>query len=205
MPALNSVKIYEPDSYYHVYNRGAGKQPIFIDRFDKTYFIGLLDRYLNPKNIGVNTSGEPYPKYLNMELLAYCLMGNHFHLLTYINDDVEEISKLLKSLLTSYTMYFNLKYRRSGALFQGVYKATKITNDAYLVHISRYIHLNPRTYRTYKFSSLGAYLGLGCPAWLKPKRIVDLFEGNDYLAFVDDWADYQESLSQIGSELADRK
>lgn len=99
-------------------------------------------------------------------------------------------------------MYFNLKYKRVGSLFQGTYKASRITSDAYLLHISRYIHLNPRTYRTYRYSSLAAYLGGSIPSWLNPYRLFELFGDTDYASFVEDYADRAQLLDDIKHELA---
>ena len=68
-------------------------------------------------------------------------MGNHFHLLLYMIDSIDAVKDLMQSLMTAYTMYYNQKYNRVGSLFQGTFKASKIDNEAYLLHISRYIHL----------------------------------------------------------------
>src|SRR5438105_2134757 len=137
MPAKNVVREYRPQSYYHVYNRGVAKQKIFLEQADKQYFLKLIDRHLNPASEAKNISGIPYRKFdTSAELLCYCLMGNHYHLLFYLNDDLTAITELMKSIGTAYTMYFNLKYKRVGPLFQGRFKATLIDNDAYLVHIS---------------------------------------------------------------------
>jgi putative transposase len=203
MPAKNAVKIYEPDSYYHIYNRGAGKQPIFLDNQDKKYFLGILERHLDPDNTKANINGEVYAKYCaDVEILAYCLMGNHFHLFVYVGDDTRKIIALMKSISTAYTMYFNKKYNRVGSLFQGVYKASHITNDVYLVHISRYIHMNPRNYLGYTFSSIGAYLGGDCPKWLHIKRVLELHENTSYLEFMQDYEAHKDWLEEVQKSLA---
>lgn len=81
-------------------------------------------------------------------------------------------------------MYFNLKYDRVGPLFQSRYKASIINNDPYLIHISRYIHLNPSDYENYKYSSYQSYLGENTYPWLKISKILDLFKNSDYEEFV---------------------
>jgi putative transposase len=205
MPAKNIVKTFIPGNYYHVYNRGVAKLPIFLDQADKRYFLKLLDRHLNPDNKSLDQNNQPYKKFHDdIELLCYCLMKNHFHLLIHLGGGVTAISEFMRCIGTSYTMYFNLKYRRVGPLFQGVYKASCISDDSYLLHITRYIHLNPRRYKTYKYSSLIAYLGCKPAPWLKPQRMLDLFEGDDYLTFLEDYEDHKAMLSEIKHELADK-
>lgn len=203
MPAKNVVREFAQHQYYHVYNRGVAKQRIFLDQNDKQYLMSLLDRYLNPSNTNCDYEGVPYRKFdKELELLSFCLMNNHFHLLVYQADNPTALSELMKSIGTSYTMYFNLKYKRVGPLFQGPYKARRITNDSYLTHISRYIHLNPREYLTYKYSSLPSYLGRDNVAWIRPSKILDMFEGTNYLEFLQDYEDTKLMLDEIKHELA---
>lgn len=202
MPAKNVVKTFVPDSFYHVYNRGVAKQRIYLEQSDKKYFLSLFDRHLNPKSKITDKSGFAYKKFANIELNCYCLMGNHFHLLVHVASDPAELSEFMRSIGTAYTMYFNLKYKRVGPLFQGTYKASRITSDAYLLLISRYIHLNPREHATYKYSSLPVYLGAESVAWLKPAKILDLFKGDSYGRFIEDHVEYSDSLNDLKPELA---
>jgi putative transposase len=204
MPAKNVVKSYEVDSYYHIYNRGVAKQKIFLDQADKRYFLKLIDRHLNPKSKVTDQYGAPYRKFnTSIELLCFCLMGNHYHMLIYLKEDLTAITELMRSMGTAYTMYFNLKYRRVGPVFQGTFKASRISSDSYLLHISRYIHLNPREYLTYKYSSLSAYLDGAERPWLQPQKIQSLFGKNDYLEFLQDYEDNKLVLDVIKHELAD--
>jgi len=130
-------------------------------------------------------------------------MPNHFHLLIYQHDNLEAFTKLMRRVSLSYTIYFNKRYKRVGHLFQSHFKAKKIDNDIYLQHISRYIHLNPRDYETYKWSSLPYFLDGSEADWVKPGRILELFwSKQDYLWFIDDYKDYKTSLSAIKSNLA---
>jgi REP element-mobilizing transposase RayT len=203
MPSRNIRREYAPHSYYHVYNRGVAKQPIFLDASDKKQFLKIIARHLDPANTSTKADGTLYRKFhQGLELLCYCLTGNHFHLLVYMGDDESSLKSFMQSVLTAYTMYFNKKYRRVGTLFQGVFRASRISNDAYLVHISRYIHLNPRRYQTYSYSSLSYYMGQEQPAWLNPAKVLALFEGEDYLAFLEDYEDQQAILEEIKHELA---
>lgn len=202
MPSRNVIKFDAPDSYHHVYARGGNKQQIFLEDSDKDYFLYLLARYLSSETTS-NRFGYVYPNYANqLELLAFCLMDNHVHLLVFQKDQ-GSMTALMRSLMTSYSRYFNLKYNRTGPLFESRYKASHITHIPYLEHISRYIHLNPRFWRRYKYSSLGLYVDGESVSWLKPEKITDLFGNKSgYLGFVSDYLDHKEMLETIKTELA---
>ena len=204
MPSRNVIKLDAPDSYFHIYARGSNKQVIFQDDSDYSYFLHLLERYLSPK-AATNRYGYAYPSYAkDLKLLAFCLMPNHIHLLVY--QEKEGIkTALMRSLMTSYSRYYNLKYKRTGPLFESRYKASMISQQDYLEHISRYIHLNPRSWRRYPFSSLMYYLDKPAPAWLQPESIKDLFANKQaYLTFVMDYVEHKDMLDTIKHELADR-
>ncbi|MBP9761862.1 transposase [Candidatus Saccharibacteria bacterium] len=202
MPSKNIEKIYLPDTYYHVYNRGVNKRRIFIDDEDYCVFLNLLKRYLSNEP-QYDKKRREYPWLHNdIELLAYCLMPNHFHLLLYQQSE-KSMTALLRGVCTAYTGYFNKKYGRVGHLFQDRFKASMITTDGYLQHISRYIHLNPRDYTAWTYSSYPYYLADRSAAWIKPDKIMALFPSKAaYEEFVHDYADYKRSLDEIGSELA---
>ncbi len=205
MPSKNIVKQYAADSYYHVYNRGVNRRKIFIDERDFIVFLSLLKRYLGEETKH-DRSGRPYPNYnKQIDLLAYCLMPNHFHLLVFQNDSSEAMTSLMRGLCTSYTMYFNRKYNRVGHLFQDRFKASLISDDTYLQHISRYIHLNPKEYRSYRWSSLRAYLGEVEFDWLKPGCIIADFKQDEYLRFLADYEGHKAMLDVLKYELADSK
>ena len=173
MPSRNTIKHYDAPAYYHVYNRAAGNLQLFLDDQDRRKFLSLFARHLDPDDTSAKTDGRTYEKY-DVELVAYCLMGNHFHLLLYQADNPQAITQLMRSVATAYTMYFNRKYKRYGHLFQSVFKASRITDEAYLAHITRYIHMNPRRYVRYEWSSIRYYLGADTPAWLHPGRVLDV-------------------------------
>ena len=200
MPARNSIKQYDAPSYYHVYNRGAGKRPIFLDDQDRRKFISLLARHLDPDDTSVRADGKIYEKY-EVELVAYCLMDNHFHFLLYQESDITAITQLMRSITVAYTMYFNLRYGQQGHLFQGVFKASRIDNHSYLAHITRYIHLNPRSYKRYKWSSLSVYLGKHQETWLHPERVLDMTP-TQYLTFLEDYESRKAILGEIKDQLA---
>lgn len=201
MPSRHLQKIYAVDAYYHVFNRGVGKRIIFKEDEDYSVFLNLLKRYLGLEPVK-DKMGREYPWYhKQIELLAFCLMPNHFHLLVF-QKDAMAMSKLMRSLCTAYTMYFNKKYKRVGHLFQDRFKASMISNDAYLQHITRYIHLNPQDYKNWQFSSLPYYFGYKQATWLNPQLILGLFEGESYSSFLEDYESHRQMLKEIKSELA---
>ena len=101
-------------------------------------------------------------------------------------------------------MYFNKKYKRIGPVFQGPYKAVRIADQSYLEHISRYIHLNPIAWQTYEWSSLPYFMGAKHASWVKPKRIMDIFDGSQktYNTFLEDYEDYKSELDLIKTIVA---
>lgn len=205
MPSKNILKQYVSESYYHVYARGASKTQIFQDSADYEKFLSLFERYLS-KEPTISITGIPYPHYYKkVELLAYCLMSTHFHLLVW-QDDETSITNFMRSLLTSYSRYYNLKYKRSGALFEGRYKASLISQDSYLEHITRYIHLNPRYWQNYKYSSLNHYFNpTNIPTYLKPAKIELMFnDRQDYIQFLKDHEEEKAMLEELKYELADK-
>lgn len=201
MPTKNRVKVYVADYYYHLYNRGWNRTDIFKDEDDYACFERLLARHLSPAPV-IDTKGREYRHLRNsMDLVAYCLMPNHFHMLVYQKDD-HAISQLMSSVLTAYTMYFNRKYKRRGSLFESTYKAVPILEDAQLLHITRYIHLNHSSYRTWPYSSYGDYLEMS-REWVYPDTILELFNSKLlYKEFVDDYEAMQRERDRIKAELA---
>ncbi len=200
MPTRNAIKVYAPKSYYHLYTRGVNKQTIFENDDDKLFFLGLLKRYLS-KNRPTRVGHTPYASYADtLDLLAYCLMDNHIHLLFYQHDEPRAIAEFMRRVMTTYSMYFNKKHGRVGPLFQSRYLASRIDNDAYLHHISRYIHRNPKHWRKFPHSSLRYYMGKAQADWVKPAPILELFDNNAgrYLKFVADMdADDEENIPEF--------
>jgi putative transposase len=202
MPTKNRIKVYVPDTFYHVYNRGWNRTRIFQADDDYSYFESLLARHLSVDPV-VDAKGREY-RWLRSEvqLNAYCLMPNHFHILIYQFDDIQAISKLMSSVLTAYTMYFNRKYKRRGSLFESTYKAVPIIDDTQLMHITRYIHLNHSKFRTWPYSSYHDYMGVP-QEWIVTKPILELFNSKqEYQEFVDDYEEMQRLRDTIKVELA---
>lgn len=142
---------------YHIYNRGVDKRNIFLNTRDYQRFIKSLVVFNDIKTLNGqhfndlidNRSKDPL-----VNIIAYCLMPNHFHLLIEQRTD-DGITKFLQKLTTSYTMYFNFKNKRTGALIQGVFKRSHIKTNPRLLEMSRYIHSNPiKILRTKKLADL---------------------------------------------------
>lgn len=202
MPVKNIYKPDVPESFYHVYFRGGNRSRIFRDAGDYEMMLHLFARYLSLQEIK-NSAGVSYPNYsFKLELLAFCLMPNHVHLLVYQRQQ-GAMPEFMRSLLTSYSMYFNQKYKRSGPLFESRYKASMISDDSYPEHITRYIHLNPKGWEEYEYSSLPYYLHQVTDDWVKPERILNLFSGSEeYLEFVQDYVKNKELMDILKHELA---
>ncbi len=204
MPSRNIVREFEQGGYYHVYNRGVEKRIIFLDNDDYNVFLGLLKKYLSGDKKAANTNNRhKFPSLQDeVNLLAYCLMPNHVHLLLHELTG-RGIERLMRRVMTGYVMYFNNRYRRVGSLFQGPYKASRITSDAYLYHISRYIHLNPEGYQVWPYSSYKYYANANAPQWLNVKIILELFDNTDaYRTFVSDYVNNHEELQLLRWQLA---
>jgi REP element-mobilizing transposase RayT len=193
MPKKNIIKEYSADTYYHVYSRGINKNKVFLDENDKIVFLSLLKRYLSETQTKSKTRHKYISFYDKLDLITYALMSNHFHLLIYQKDDEHAIISFMRSLMISYGMYFNKKYQRHGPVFQSAYLATRIDSDAYLEHVSRYIHLNPSNWETTKDSSIDFYRGNRNADWIKPLPILEMFPSFDsYLEFLKDYDSMQE-------------
>ena len=203
MPSRNVNKEYAPSSYYHVYARGQNKEKLFREATDYKYFLSLFKRYLSAKPV-LSKEGIAYPHFRRrIHLIAYCLMSNHFHLLIY-QEDIDDLQSFMRSLMTSYSRYFNLKYKRTGSVFESRYKAVKIDSDQYLQHITRYIHLNPRYWENYFNSSLKYYRGKEEPEWLNPTPVLSMFGSRDeYINFVGDYKEMRDMLNEMKYQLAD--
>lgn len=113
--------------YYHIYNRGAGRQVIFSEPRNYAYLLRLLKKITQECALSV---------------IAYCLLPNHYHWLIRQDGDTSA-GTLPARLFGSYTQAFNKAYGRTGTLFEGPYKAVAVTTDVYLEYLCAYIHLNP--------------------------------------------------------------
>jgi len=210
---------YVTGEYYHIYNRGVEKRNIFLDGADYFRFIQGMKEFNDIEATG-NLCSIPRRatvRYIKdkkeapiIKFITYALMPNHFHFIVQQIKD-NGISKFMQRLGTGYTKYFNKRYGRNGVLFQGVFRAKHISTDEYLLHLSRYIHLNPLNLnkpdwieqgienkdKAYNF--LMKYDWHSLPFWLKnranlvrlyPQIVLDQFSSKEeYKDFVLDWVE----------------
>lgn len=174
MPSRNAVKQYVVGGRYHVYNRGHNKQPLYRTDQDYAVFLNHLKRHLSRDPVH-DRKGRPYEKlFEEVELIAFCLMPNHFHLLVQQKTE-DGMPRLLKRACNSYSNYYNHQYGMIGSLFQGRYKAVLIDSDEYACRVLQYIHRNPegivRDYRNYQYSSIAAYEGRWKADWLHVRNL----------------------------------
>lgn len=197
---------------YHVFNRATAKQVIFGNFREYTRFLDLVRFYqcergakfsfLNRKereDIISNQKSSPY-----VEIIAYCIMPNHFHfLLKQVVD--EGITKFMRRISDGYSRFYNIINSRVGHLFQGNFKAVRIEDDAQLLHVSRYIHLNPVTgsivkkITDYPWSSYHEYQPNSTVVPLCAKNLVlgQFKVPARYVEFVLDYADYAKKAKRI--------
>ena len=134
-----------------------------------------------------------------INLLAYCLMSNHFHL--FIQQKTKTaLPRFMQSLITKYVGYFNRKYDRHGALFQGKYRAVRVKSENQFIYLTKYIHRNPLPKKptgsdleglaNYKYSSYGQYIGLWKQDWVKSELVLKRYllgkEHVSYRKFVEE-------------------
>lgn len=182
-------RFFENGVYYHIYNRGNRKQQTFLQNRDYERFLEKI---------------ITYKKKFPVKISAYCLMPNHFHFLLQ-QLATNSISRFLSDLCNSHSKYFNIKYETVGSLFQGRFKEKRVDRDEYLIHLSRYIHLNPvelfsfvdsetmvNQLLAYQWSSLPLYLSGTSDEIADPQPILQYFSKKDPAA------DYKEFIiSQI--------
>lgn len=216
------------DQIYHVLNRGISFQPTFSFKRDFDRAIEVMKYYQNKE------TPIRYSKFMILslevrqriladlfkrkafwvEVVAYCLMPNHFHFI--LKQLVENgISNFMAHFTDSYTRYFNVKNKRNGPLFQGRFKAIRVGTDSQLLHLTRYIHLNPYSsfviktiseLWSYQYSSFLEYLdGLSTPSFCNKGLVLSQFKDVEaYRKFVLDQADYQRRLEGIKHLLLER-
>jgi putative transposase len=200
---------------YHIFTKSIAGFGIFKKGADYERMRGLLKYYQveNPPLkfsifIGLKNKESYYQKHFSgkdrlVEIIAYCLMPTHLHLVLK-QVKVNGISIFMGNVLNSYTRYFNIKYERKGPLWESRFKNVGVTTDEQLLHLTRYIHLNPSTARlveepeAWKYSSYSEYIG----ETGKEENVChysDQVEVNpkDYRRFVSSRKDYQRGLARI--------
>ncbi|MBI2034683.1 MAG: transposase [Candidatus Levybacteria bacterium] len=203
---------------YHTFNRGIDRRPTFTSKREYVRAIDATKFYLSsPPPLSFSKylrleeeRQEEIDKVLatakrNVQILSFCLMPNHFH---FLLRQVEEngISVFLGNFQNSYTRYFNVKHDRVGSLFLDQFKAVRIETEDQLLHVSRYIHLNPytgyivksfRDLELYHWSSLRDYI-IGEETFITKEIILSSFKNTkEYRKFIFNQADYQRKLKEI--------
>ena len=142
--------------YYHIFNRGVEKRDIFTNQKNLDRFFQSMNEFNTPMPIGsiyaasfhkINLLRNLVPKSERLvNFICYCLCLNHYH---FILQQVADhgIAKFMHRLGLGYTNYFNEKYKRSGSLFQGTFKANHIDSDEYLLYVSAYVNLNYKVHQ----------------------------------------------------------
>lgn len=223
---MNRKTPFVGGEFYHVYNRGTDKRVIFTNEYDYRRFLTLLYLCNSDQSVDIDKKlreGPTFPELIGIErgetivsIGAYCLMPNHFHILLTEQTD-GGISSFMRKLSTAYSMYFNKKYGRSGALFEGKFKAKHVGADEYLKYLFSYIHLNPvkmfqpdwkehgirdlastqKYLRTFPYSSYLDYIGENRKESdiLHKNPFPDYFrERGSFDQFVEDWITYRELI-----------
>jgi len=206
------------DQFYHIFNRGVEKRDIFTDKREYKRALGTL-KYYQYRNLAIKFSKflvqtpQNQEKILTqivkpgnklVDIVSFCLMPNHFHfLIKQLSDN--GISTFIANFTNSYTKYFNTKHDWNGSLIQGPFKSVYIESNEQLIHLSRYIHLNPVTsyiikekgLESYPWSSLKEYLESE-EAFCQKEIITKQFHSvNDYKNFVFDQISYSQELDKI--------
>jgi REP element-mobilizing transposase RayT len=176
---------FRAGEYYHLYNRGNNYQPIFFERENYLYFLRQLRKYL------LDT----------LVVIAYCLMPNHYHLLVYLKTD--NLSSMMQPFALSYTKAINKRYERVGSLFQGRFQAVHVDRNEYLLHLSRYIHLNPvfaglvKNPEDWEFSSYREYISPRDGTLPQPEVVLAQFPSpSAYSQFANAYAEGDNKIIQ---------
>lgn len=218
--ATNRALVFARSEIYHVFNRGVERRPIFTNKREYERMKELM-RYYRFANVPMRYSQLiTLPKKKQKQvwdrlktrdnyeviLIAYVLMPNHFHIvLKQISD--QGVSRFLSNISNSFTKYFNTKYQRPGPLLQGPFKAIRVETDEQLLHLTRYVHLNPVASFLIEPKELDDYPWSSLPEYLNPQDkeflcdttfIGNFFPSKDrYRAFVYDQIGYAQELEKI--------
>ncbi|MFC1646268.1 transposase [Candidatus Omnitrophota bacterium] len=204
---------------YHVFNRSIANYTIFNSREEYSRMMTSI-RYYSHNNLPISLSyllvdegkgkleeiiSDPCNKIVN--LIAYCLMPTHLHLILEL-DKEKFVSIFMNNLQNSYTRFFNLRHKRRGPLWEGRYKKVLVKTDEQLLHLTRYVHLNPvtanliRKPEDWEFSSYKEYLGKTKEKICSYEKYIDV-EVKGYKKFNEDRIGYQRQLAQIKKYLFD--
>ena len=219
MPSKNRIKEYVEGGIYYIYIRGLDRKELFRDEEDFEFYLNQLERYLTPYKTDSNTRFKTERPYivrhkqemsLNGEvfLLAFCLMPDHIHLLIrQINAD--GMTELMRRVGTNYVMHYNMKYHRSGTLFENGYRAVKVDSEEQIIHLSRFIHRNSGRRKVQRFGPVETITGIRSEEymyssyrnfvysvnseWLTTNYLLSLFEK----LYGNKWKNYHEFVEDL--------
>lgn len=201
MPSIKNITPLQAGSYYHIFNRGINHQNIFFQERNYHYFLQLLDKNLSDY----------------IEVLAYCLLPNHFHLIIKVKEVIsaqtddkdsilteEEISKYIpdqfRKMFISYSQAINKQEFRDGPLMSSKFKRLEITKHEYLEYAIFYVHFNPEKhgvipkFKDYKFSSYNAILSESATK-VNRSLVLEIFRGKaDFVDFHNGWHNEKEAI-----------
>ena len=208
------------EEIYHVFNKGVADLPIFRDQYDYRRIIELVNFYRFQKppsrysffsRLPKNTKNEILSKLQKtnqqVKIFAFVLMPNHYHFqLKQLTDN--GISKFMGNLQNAYARFFNTRHHKTGSLFQLRFKAIRMESEEQLLHLNRYIHLNPLTsylirkpedLKTYQRSSYPCFFNSDQQSFIDTDFILKMFSNNrqNFSKFVLNQADYQRQLASI--------
>ena len=203
MPVRNVVKDYTHDSFFHASNKGVDGRKIFQEESDYEFFTVLLERYLSPHESKDNYGRRIKTFYDAVELQAYILLPNSFHLVLFINGEGHQLSEFIRSLCAAYTTYFNKKYKRSGHLFKGPFRALRLQDNDSVVKVSRYVHRRHKDYLSWKHSSVNHFIGDAQSEWVRPDKLYSFYEWGTYERYLKNDEDFSQSKEDLRRQLAD--
>lgn len=204
---------------YHIYNRGVQKNDIFLANRDYQRFLDTLFYYLCydcPYSLFLQLKKEARQNQRESEflesfeaihkrkvpiadLIAYCLMPNHYHLI--LEQKVEQgVRELMQKLGSSYSHYFNIIYEKSGSLFQGRFKNVLVKDEKQLLYLSKYVHINPLVANLVKVDSLFDYRWLSLGEYLKRGTSEIIVKTKILMQFKDGAEGYRQYLTETIKE-----
>lgn len=181
-------RIQIEDGFYHIISRGNDSKNIYRSKHDYVKFLEYL-----------TTAKEKFRFYVH----AYCLMPNHYHL--FIETTQANLSRIMQYLNSAYTMYHNVKYGKTGHLFQGRYKSILVEQDAYFTELTRYVHMNPvkakivKSPVDYHWSSYEAYIrgkSDGCVDICRLKEYLSM-SLKEYRKFVEETENHRDPFKDV--------
>ena len=183
---------FEQGGYYHIFNRGVARHKIFYEEKNYIYLLKKV-KTLIPRS--------------DLTIIAYCLMPNHYHFL--IRQDAElPVSAFIQNLFNSYSKAVNKMYKRSGTLFEGKCRAKQVQEEAYLLHLCRYIHRNPvdaerplvNDLKNWHYSNYLEWIGERSGILVDERFVHEHFaSAEDYIHFVNDY----ESIKKLNEKCYD--